>query len=163
MNADVRVVPAELEDPKHAAALVTLLDLYAQGETGGGAPLLPSVRGRLVDELRMRPSFRGFLAFESEEAVGLATTFEGFSTFAARPLLNVHDLVVHPAWRGRGVARALLAAVTTTAQGLGCCKVTLEVLEGNARARAVYERAGFHSYQLDPSLGRALFLEKKLI
>ena len=45
----------------------------------------------------------------SIEAVGLIDCFAGFSTFAAKPLLNVHDIVVHASRRGQGIAQALLA------------------------------------------------------
>jgi len=43
-----------------------------------------------------------------------------------------------------------------------CCKLTLEVLEGNKLAQQVYRRFGFQGYELDPKMGRALFYEKKL-
>ena len=44
----------------------------------------------------------------------------------------------------------------------GCCKLTLEVLEGNHGARRAYLDFGFEGYQLDPAMGQALFFEKKL-
>ena len=40
--------------------------------------------------------------------------------------------------------------------------LTLEVLDGNRAALAVYADVGFHAYALDPAMGRAVFLEKKL-
>jgi ribosomal protein S18 acetylase RimI-like enzyme len=45
---------------------------------------------------------------------------------------------------------------------LGCCKLTLEVLEGNHIAQAAYKSFGFNGYELNPQTGRALFWEKKL-
>ncbi len=79
----------------------------------------------------------------SGEALGVATCFRGWSTFAARPLLNVHDLAVLPAHRRRGVARALLAAVEEAARREGAAKVTLEVRPDNAPAQALYRACGF--------------------
>ena len=111
---------------------------------GDGAPLPDDVRARLIDGLRRHPTTIVFLAYAGGAAVGLATCFLGFSTFAARPLLNIHDLVVLPVYRGHGVGRALLEAVERRATALGCCKLTLEVTEQNHAARRVYERAGFH-------------------
>jgi ribosomal protein S18 acetylase RimI-like enzyme len=93
---------------------------------------------------------------------GLAVSFEGYSTFQARPLLNLHDFVVDPEFRGRGVALGLLSRLEREARSRGCCKITLEVLEGNARARGIYARFGFAGYELDPATGKALFLQKKL-
>mgnify|MGYP000614993650 CR=1 FL=1 len=94
--------------------------------------------------------------------VGLINCVEGFSTFAGRPLLNVHDIVVHEDFRRQGIARALLAHVEAMARQRGCCKLTLEVLEGNHGARRAYLDFGFEGYQLDPAMGQALFFEKKL-
>ena len=101
-------------------------------------------------------------AFDGPLPVGLLIGFEGFSTFACKPLLNVHDISVRPVQRGKGIARKLLDAAEAEARQRGCCKLTLEVLEGNARARSVYEAAGYHAYELDPGMGHALFLEKPL-
>jgi len=43
-----------------------------------------------------------------------------------------------------------------------CCKVTLEVLKGNELAKNIYNQLGYAAYELDPKMGTALFLEKKL-
>ena len=63
---------------------------------------------------------------------------------------------------GGATVQRLLAAVEAHAIGLNCCKLTLEVLEGNTIAQSAYRSLGFDGYQLDPSLGKALFWEKKL-
>jgi ribosomal protein S18 acetylase RimI-like enzyme len=73
-------------------------------------------------------------------AAGVATCFEGFSTFACQPLLNIHDVAVHPAHRGQGIGKQLLAGGSP---GSCCCKLTLEVLEGNKVAQAAYRASGF--------------------
>lgn len=138
------IIEANLGDPAHQRAVVALTDAYASDPMGSGAPLPAEVRGRLISGLRQHPTTRIFLAYVQGEAVGLATCFLGFSTFAARPLLNIHDLVVLPGHRGRGVGQSLLAAIERKAIALGCCKLTLEVTEQNHAARRVYERAGFH-------------------
>ncbi len=86
-------------------ALVDLLGAYAIDPMGGGAPLADEVRASLCDRLAQVPLAISFIAWLEGEAVGLVNCFEGFSTFKARPLLNVHDLVVLPAHRARGWAR----------------------------------------------------------
>ena len=143
-------------------ALVDLLGAYAIDPMGGGAPLADEVRASLCDRLAQVPLAISFIAWLEGEAVGLVNCFEGFSTFKARPLLNVHDLVVLPAHRARGVGQALLAAAAKHAQERGCCKLTLEVLSGNARALRSYERFGFAPYVLDPREGQALLMQKWL-
>ncbi len=143
-------------------ALVDLLGAYAIDPMGGGAPLADEVRASLCDRLAQVPLAISFIAWLEGEAVGLVNCFQGFSTFKARPLLNVHDLVVLPAHRARGVGQALLAAAQKHAQERGCCKLTLEVLSGNARALRSYERFGFAPYVLDPREGQALLMQKWL-
>ena len=39
---------------------------------------------------------------ETRRAVGLALCFVGFSSFKARPLINIHDIAVRPEVRGQG-------------------------------------------------------------
>lgn len=148
--------------PAHCAAFLDLMDHYASDPMGGSKGLSAYAKSHLIDRLSARPDFVSLLAFESGVGVGLLNAFEGFSTFAARPLLNIHDVVVRDLWRGRGIGRQLFAAIEIQARDRDCCKLTLEVLEGNTAARSAYARLGFASYQLDPRAGQALFLEKPL-
>jgi GNAT superfamily N-acetyltransferase len=158
--AEVRAV--RLDDAGDAALLVDLLDHYARDPMGGGEGLAAEVRANLVPRLRTTPGYVGGLAFVGGKPAGLINCFLGFSTFAARPLLNVHDLIVRDGHRGAGVGQALLAFAEAEARRLGCCKLTLEVLTGNAVAMKSYERAGFRPYALDPAAGTATFLQKKI-
>ena len=162
MRAGVRVARADLADAGDAQHLLELLDHYARDPMGGGHGLEPAARARLIAELGRFPGFHAGLAFVEDEAVGLVNCFTGFSTFAARPLLNIHDVVVRRERRGQGIGRALLDWAEALARSLGCCKLTLEVLSDNERALAAYRRAGYLPYQLDPAAGRALLLQKPL-
>jgi ribosomal protein S18 acetylase RimI-like enzyme len=143
-------------------ALVQLLDAYARDPMGGGEPLPSEVRERLCDDLAAHPLAASFIAWQGDAPVGLANCFEAYSSFKARPLLNVHDLVVLPAQRGAGIGQALLAACQAHAAERGGCKLTLEVLSGNQRALRSYEQFGFAPYTLDPRAGQALLLQKWL-
>ena len=147
----VQVVDADFAKSVHRACRVTLLYSYASELVGGGRPLEPDVRERLIPALAKFPTTLVMLAVAGEEVVGVAICFEGFSTFSARSLLNIHDLAVLPAWRGKGVGRALLEAVEERAGRRGCCKLTLEVTDANPRARQLYQRVGFRDYELGDS------------
>lgn len=157
---DIRI--ANYEFPADALALVTLLDAYARDPVGGGTRLTEEVIRRLPGELAKRPQAFSILAWDAEQPVGLANCFEGFSTFACRPLVNVHDLIVMKSHRGQQVAQRILQSVEHEARQRGACKLTLEVLSENAGAIRLYQRTGFASYQLDPAFGTAVFLQKKL-
>lgn len=106
--AGLQVLQADYADPAHARAVVDLLDAYARDPAGGGEPLSDFVRQHLVEELAARPAAFSVLAHWGEEPVGLVNCIEGFSTFACRPLVNVHDVVVMPLHRGKGIAERML-------------------------------------------------------
>ncbi len=57
--------------------------------------------------------------------------------------IHVNNFAVHPAWRRRGVGRALLAHVLAEAARLGAPRATLEVRASNTPAIALYEAGGF--------------------
>ena len=158
----LRVVAIDLALAEHRQALLALLDQYASGAEGGATPMAPAALERLPALLAATPGYRGWLAYLGDEAVGLLNSFAGVSTFRARPLVNVHDIAVDPRYQRRGIGSALLAALEDFARAQGCCKITLEVLEGNSAAVAAYRKAGFAPYGLDPAYGAALFFEKKI-
>lgn len=158
----IRTVQADLERAEHQAAVLAMVDAYSRDPMGDGAPLSTEAHARLIPGLRQHPTTLVFLAYDGEVPVGVAVCFLGFSTFAAKPLVNLHDVAVVPTHRGRGVGRALLAAVEAKARELGCCKLTLEVLDKNERALRTYRAAGFARYALQPGAGEAIFLTKAL-
>jgi len=160
---DLVIRTADYGDPVQARAIVELLDSYARDPAGGGEPLPQASRERLPACLAEIPGALSLLAYVGGEPVGLANCFQSFSTFACRPILNLHDLTVLPPWRGRGIGRALLRAVESSARERGCCKLTLEVLTGNGPARGLYSSLGFAPYRLEPEFGQAEFWEKKLV
>ena len=106
MNA-IEVVETDLRRPEHQSATLELLDAYARDPMGNGAPLPAEVRRQLIPGLREHPTTLVFLAYSEGVAIGLAVCFRGFSTFAAMPLTNIHDLVVLSTHRGQGVGRRL--------------------------------------------------------
>lgn len=156
------VLPVDYRNLVHRTALVMLLDAYARDPMGGGDPLTDDVKARLCDGLATRAGAASFIAWLDSEPVGLINCFEGYSTFKAQPLMNVHDVAVLPSVRGQGIGQALLGAAEAHARERGCCKLTLEVLTGNRPALRSYERFGFAPYALDPAAGQASFMQKWL-
>ncbi len=57
----------------------------------------------------------------------------------------------------------MLHKVEDIARQRGCCKITLEVLEGNGPAQASYTKFGFAPGEFDPAHGRMMFWIKPLI
>ena len=158
----MRILQANYSDTFHAQTIVQLLDAYAQDPAGGGEPLSAFAKANLVNELAKRPQAFSVLALDGDTPVGLVNCIEGFSTFACKPLVNVHDVVVLSSHRGQRVGEQMLAHAEQIAMQRGACKLTLEVLSGNRSAIKLYERIGFAGYQLDPAMGSAQFLQKWL-
>ena len=158
-RSTIRIVTADLSDPVHADALVALLDAYAKDPAGGGEGLSPFAKEALVPAMRARPTMYSVLAFDGEVPVGLVNAIEGFSTFACKPLVNIHDVTVMSSHRGRGIAGDMLSRVADLARERGACKMTLEVLAGNTSAVTAYARLGFAPYALDPAMGEARFMQ----
>jgi ribosomal protein S18 acetylase RimI-like enzyme len=158
----IEVVQADYANGKHREEIPLLLDAYASDPMGGGQPLDAYAKRHLVDELSRRPYAFSVIAYADGEPAGLANCFEGFSTFACKPLVNVHDIAVLSPYRGLGISQKLLAKIEAVAASKGCCKLTLEVLGNNAVAQRAYKKFGFAAYELDPEAGSAQFWEKRL-
>jgi len=161
----LRLCQADYTDPVHMGALMGLLDAYARDPAGGGEPLSDFAKANLPTALRARAFMFSVLAFDDAQGstpVGLVNCVEGFSTFACQPLVNIHDVVVAASHRGQHIGEHMLTLVEQLARQRGACKLTLEVLSGNAPATRLYRRIGFDNYQLEPSMGHALYMQKWL-
>jgi len=160
MNIDVFTL--NYQDAQHAQDMLFLLNNYALDPMGGATALNQKVQDNLVSELEKLPHAFSVMCYVDGKPAGLANCFETFSTFKCKPLINIHDLVVSNECRGIGISQKLLQHIENIAIQKGCCKVTLEVLEGNQIAKNAYLKFGFAGYELDPQMGKALFWEKPL-
>jgi GNAT superfamily N-acetyltransferase len=148
---EISIVEADLEDAAQGNALVTLLDSYAREPGGQSAPIDTKVANRIVPGLKRHPAKLVLLAVADEVYAGAAVCFWLYSTFTARPVLNIHDLVVLPGYRSRGIGTALLAEAESRARAEGASRLTLEVHDANRDARRLYARVGFGPWS-EPTL-----------
>ena len=162
MTSELNIRLADWESPDDGNTVVSLLDAFAHDPMGGGAPLSTYVKNNLPDAMAATPGAFSVIGFQSGQAVALANCFTALSTFSCKPVINIHDLVVLSHVRGGGVGQQMLGFIQEHGVQVGACKITLEVLEGNTRARQSYERFGFESYTLDDTTGHALFLYKTI-
>ncbi len=96
----------------------------------------------LRDGFGPHPKFRMLIAEWQGEPAGYASFFYFYSTFQGRPALFLEDLFVLDKFRGKGVGKALLAAVAKLALEEGCYGLRWEVLDWNRPAIQFYERLG---------------------
>jgi GNAT superfamily N-acetyltransferase len=90
---------------------------------------------------RVHPDARFLVAVVDGQAVGCGAIQPGDP---ALPLLGeVKRMYVQPAYRGRGIARALLAALETLATDIGCTTLCLTTGVRQPEAIALYESSGY--------------------
>lgn len=85
-----------------------------------------------------RPAAEVILAEVAGRPAGFALYFGNFSTFRARPGVYLEDLYVRPEHRGRGIGKALIAAVARVAVERGAGRLEWAVLDWNVAAIAFY-------------------------
>ncbi|WP_198655129.1 GNAT family N-acetyltransferase [Streptomyces geranii] len=96
-------------------------------------------------------SFRpglSFLALDGDEVAGYVMSHEYEAETAMTGVREcwIHRLGTRPAWRGTGVATALLTTALRTAHDQGCRSAGLSVDTANATgALSLYERCGFRT------------------
>ena len=139
--------------PADVEALLSLMQaLYLED---GTKPLETAPARRALEELLATPELgRVWVAAAGEQAsarigadasglVAYVVLTLGFSLEWHGRDAFIDEVYVAPGWRGHGVGRALLDLAEREARAMGVRAVHLEVEPGNARARAVYEQAGY--------------------
>lgn len=159
----IKISEVNYSNPNDAQHLIHLLNEYASEPMGGGSPLSEATKGTLATGLQAFPTAFSYLVYVDEQPAAMANCFFGFSTFAAKKLINIHDLMVSKLFRGMGLSQLLLEKIEQKARDNDCCKITLEVLDNNEIAKNSYRKFGFEGYELDPSAGEAIFWQKKLV
>ncbi len=160
---NVEIIKADYSNPIHKKDILFLLNEYASEPMGGGKPLDNEVKNNLVNELSKLSHAFSLIGYVGGTPAGLVNCFESFSTFACKPIINIHDFMVQKKYRGKGISQKLLARVEEIAKSKGCCKVTLEVLSNNKAAIASYKKFGFSGYELNPTSGVAQFWQKAIV
>ena len=158
----INITQINHKNKKQAQDLTYLLNQYAQDPMGGGKALSQEVLENIADELAKLPHAGSVITYVDDKPAGLLNFFEAFSTFACKPLINIHDIMVLEEFRGQGLSQMMLAKVEEIAKAKGCCKITLEVLSNNEVAKSSYSKYEFKGYELDPKAGYAIFWQKDL-
>lgn len=133
----LRIRPATMDD---AALLRTMIRELAEFEHE-----LDLVTIREEDLVRdgfgENPRFRSLIAEWDGQSAGYALFFGYYSTWTGRGLF-LEDLFVRDAFRGRGIGKALLAAVARIAVEERCYGIHWEVLDWNEKAIELYKALG---------------------
>ena len=156
------IFEANLDLTLHSQAVLELLNAYATDPMGDGQPLTQDILKELIPGLQNYPTTIIFLAFHDNKAVGIVTCFKDFSTFNARPMINISDFYLQPDYRGKKIGQKLLAIVEKKAIELNCCKITLKIQENNRQAMRIHKAAGFKQDGHNKEPGSAVLFSKPL-
>jgi ribosomal protein S18 acetylase RimI-like enzyme len=139
----IEFIVCNLKNTEHQQAFIQLMNIYRNDPMGGVGSMSDELALKLINDLKNHPTFMGFLVKSGEEYIAMANCFTGYSTFKAKPLLNIHDFVVSPAWRGQKVGEFLLNHIASFLREKGYCRINLEVRHDNPGAMNLYKRVGF--------------------
>jgi GNAT superfamily N-acetyltransferase len=124
------------------------LDFYRAAES---SEVTNATWERIFDALE---PVHAFVAEEHGTLIGFSHYLFQRSTWLLNPQCYLQDLYVGEEKRGRGVGRALIAAVVGAAKEAGATRVFWNTHETNAGARRLYdavaERTGFIQYRVEP-------------
>ncbi|HRX11880.1 MAG TPA: GNAT family N-acetyltransferase [Draconibacterium sp.] len=146
-----------LHNPVHRNHFIKLLNDYIKDPMGNNRPMRKELAPKIISGLKKHARFLGFFVLADDQFAGLANCNINFSTFQAKPIINIHDFVVAPEFRNLGAGEYLLDAILKYASSNGFCRVNLEVREDNLAAKSLYKKMGFSD-----CVPKMLFWEKKV-
>jgi GNAT superfamily N-acetyltransferase len=144
----VEIRPAERED------LTAILALYADLETDGKVLDLPAAES-ILERMQRYPNYTVYVAVAEGQIVG---TFELLImdnlAHMGAPSGIVEDVVVHPAWRGRGIGKQMMLFAMEQCRQARCYKLALSSNLKREAAHKFYAALGFqkHGYSFVVSL-----------
>lgn len=136
-------IKVDLVNKEHQNALLNLLDEYMRDEMGTGKSMPAELGPKIIEGLKNHPAYLGFFVRAGNQYAALANCNLNFSTWQARPLINIHDFIVSPDYRKQGIGWFLLNEIETYAVEKGCCRINLEVRYDNFKAQNLYRKVGF--------------------
>lgn len=134
--------PVERVTERNLSELLPLVRAYCQFNAveRGDAELLALSRALLADPAREGVQF--IARDDAGHAVGFASLFWTWATWATGRIGILGDLYVAPNARRRGIAQALIEACRDDCRIHGARGLTWSTAKENAAARALYERVG---------------------
>ncbi len=145
MNEDreVKIIRGDLSKNEHVEHFVRLTSEFMADEMGGKISWTKDQKDKVVNDMRIHPCSIILFAIVNGKYAGLCTCFFAYSTFLAKPLLNIHDIYIEESLRGHGIGKKMVKAVEGVAERNNCGKITLEVRKDNLNARDLYKSQGF--------------------
>jgi ribosomal protein S18 acetylase RimI-like enzyme len=154
---ELSILQVDLQNPLHCDQVIKLLNDYMNDPMGNNRPMEKELAPKIITGLKLHSGFLGFFVLAGDQFAGLANCNVTFSTFQAKPLINIHDFIIAPEFRKVGAGGFLIQGILDYAVGNGFCRVNLEVREDNYPAKSLYKKMDFSD-----CVPRMLFWEQKL-
>jgi len=141
---DLTIRPATPDDIPELLAFIRELAAYERVPDAAQATAADLLR----DGFGPTPSFHALIAEASptndapQEPAGLALYFHNYSTWRGHTGIFLEDLFVRPAFRKRGIGKALIASVAAIAVAEGCSRFEWAVLNWNTPSIDFYRSLG---------------------
>jgi GNAT superfamily N-acetyltransferase len=136
--SDLQIRSATPEDIPQILAFIRELAEYER------APEQAIAKGEdlMRDGWGKEPKFRVVIAEWQDTPAGFALFFYNYSTWQGQPGLYLEDLFVRPAFRGKGIGKALLLHLAQIAVRENCGRFQWQVLDWNTPAIDFYKSLG---------------------
>lgn len=154
---ELSIQKVDLHNEIHCTELISLLNDYMNDPMGNNRPMDRTLAPQIISGLKVHSAYLGFFVLADDQYAGLANCNINFSTFQARPLINIHDFIVAPKFRNLGAGSFLLRGIVNYALKNDFCRVNLEVREDNLTAKALYRKMGFSD-----CVPRMMFWERRI-
>lgn len=135
---EISIRPASPSDIPDILAFIRELAEYEREP----ASAIATPEDLLRDGFGPAPRFHCLIAEWSSQPVGFALYFYNYSTWRGHAGIYLEDLFVRPAFRGKGIGKALFAAVAAIAVEGGCPRLEWAVLNWNTPAIDFYRSLG---------------------
>jgi len=155
MSASLRIVPADENDVPTILHFIRKLAEYEKlSEECIATEDL--IREALFGA---RPVAEVLLAYWADEPAGFALYLRNFSTFLGQTGIYLEDLFVEPAFRGRGIGKALMVYLARITRERNYGRLEWAVLDWNRPAIEFYHKLGaaaMHDWTIFRLTGEAL-------
>jgi ribosomal protein S18 acetylase RimI-like enzyme len=139
----IQIIEGDLKNEEHAAHFLRLTSAYMADLMGGAEAWTKEQKRTVIRDMANQPCALILFAKLDGKFAGICTCFYEYSTFLAKPLINIHDIYVDESCRGLGIATTLVKTLGEVAKNKNCGKITLEVRRDNLNARDLYKHQGF--------------------
>ncbi|AQT60456.1 GNAT family N-acetyltransferase [Cellvibrio sp. PSBB023] len=134
----MKIRQAEIKDTKEILALIK-----AKAEFDNHLDSLLATEKSITEAFfSTSPKSWAIVAEIDSQLVGIATYYNIYSTFKAKPGIWLDDLFIYPQYRNMGIGKALIKKLCFIAQENGCCRLDWIVACDNKNGTEFYEYLG---------------------